>query len=91
MNYHCVAITGASSGIGRAIALKMGQENLSVGILARRHDKLEEVAAEIKAVNPKAKVFPFQGDVRDKNSIKVFLNETENFLGEVDIPSFPQL
>jgi NADP-dependent 3-hydroxy acid dehydrogenase YdfG len=85
MTYRCAVITGASSGIGRAIALKMGQENLSVGILARRHDKLEEVAAEIKAVNSKAKVFPFQGDVRDKNSVKVFLDEAENSLGEVDI------
>jgi len=85
MKYHCVAITGASSGIGREIALKMGQENLSVGIFARRRDKLEEVAAEIRAISPEAKVFSFQGDVRDKNSINIFLNEAENFLGEFDI------
>ena len=85
MTYHCAAITGASSGIGRAIALKMAQENVFVALLARRIDKLEKLAEEIKALNPQVKVFPFQGDIQDKTSIERFLMESEKSLGELDI------
>jgi len=85
MTYRCAAITGASSGIGRAIALKMAQENISVAIFARRKEKLDEVAAEIKRVNPQVKVFSFQGDVRDKHSIETFLRDAGQSLGDLDI------
>lgn len=85
MTYRCAAITGASSGIGRAIALKMAQENVSVAIFARRIDRLKKLAKEIKALNPQVMVFPFQGDVRDKDSIERFLSECKANFGELEI------
>ena len=85
MTYRYAAITGASSGIGRAMALKMAEENISVAILARRKDQLKKVAAEIKKINPKVEVLPIQGDVRDKDSIDAFIKECERSLGGLDI------
>jgi 3-oxoacyl-[acyl-carrier protein] reductase len=42
-------VTGASSGIGRGIALALGAERVRLAITARRKDRLEEVAREIVA------------------------------------------
>lgn len=41
-------VTGASSGIGRAIAIALGQEGVRVALCARRRKRLEEVAAKIE-------------------------------------------
>ena len=82
MTFHCAAITGASSGIGRAIALKMAQENISLAILARTKDKLEKVASEIKTINPEIKVFQFHGDVRDMDSVENFLKVSKYFMNK---------
>src|SRR3989442_200522 len=40
-------VTGASSGIGRAIALRFGSKGMRVGLVARRKDRLAQVAAAI--------------------------------------------
>ena len=43
-------VTGASAGLGREIALALAGQGANVAILARRENKLEEVAAEIRAL-----------------------------------------
>ncbi len=40
-------VTGASSGIGRAAAIRLAREGAKVGVLARSEDKLDEVVEEI--------------------------------------------
>jgi short-subunit dehydrogenase len=46
---HSIVITGASSGIGRALAVAAARERFRVLLVARRADRLEEAAAEIRA------------------------------------------
>lgn len=60
-----VLITGASSGIGRAIALSLGKAGAEVFLLARRKEKLEELAREI---GPKSHILV--ADVNDKDIAK---------------------
>jgi 3-oxoacyl-[acyl-carrier protein] reductase len=40
-------VTGASQGIGRAVALRLAKDGISVALAARNEEKLKEVAAEI--------------------------------------------
>ncbi len=47
-------VTGASSGIGRATALRLGQAGVAVVLHARRQDRLEQLASEIAAQGGKA-------------------------------------
>jgi len=49
-----VAITGASAGIGRATALRLARDGVSVVVSARRHDLLTGLVGEIEAANGRA-------------------------------------
>lgn len=51
-------VTGASSGIGRAIALCFGRKGARVALMARRKDRLDEVKAEIEKAGGEALVVP---------------------------------
>ena len=50
-------VTGASSGIGRGIAIKFGEEGWEVTLVARRKEKLDSVAEEVEKAGGKAHVF----------------------------------
>lgn len=58
-------ITGASSGIGRAAALSLGQRGCELFLIARRLEKLQEVAAEIKATHPNTKIHLIAEDINN--------------------------
>ena len=51
-----VVVTGASSGIGAAVAKKLGAEGAHVVLVARRAEKLEEVAAQIEDAGAQASI-----------------------------------
>jgi NADP-dependent 3-hydroxy acid dehydrogenase YdfG len=61
-------ITGASSGIGRATALRFAREGGTVVVAARRRDALEDLAAECRRVG--GRVLPFVLDVTDQAAIE---------------------
>jgi NADP-dependent 3-hydroxy acid dehydrogenase YdfG len=50
-------VTGASSGIGRAIALELGSQRANVALLGRRLDALQSVAVEVEARGGSAQVY----------------------------------
>ena len=59
-------VTGATSGIGEACARKLAENNYNVIITGRRADRLEAIAAELKAAG--AEVLPLAFDVRDRDA-----------------------
>ncbi len=60
-------VTGASSGIGRLLALRLAKEGARVALVARREAELEAVAAEIRAHSGEAMVLPC--DVADSSQV----------------------
>ncbi|MFI5736622.1 SDR family NAD(P)-dependent oxidoreductase [Kribbella sp. NPDC051587] len=63
-----IMITGASSGIGAAAARWFAVEGAAVVLMARRKDKLEEIAAEIRAAGGRVELAP--GDVTDTDAVE---------------------
>lgn len=77
-------VTGASSGLGRAVARELALEGASVAIVARRHDELVRVAAEL-AAESRRRVLPIAADVRDEAAITAAVREAVEVLGPIDI------
>ena len=78
-----VLITGASSGIGRALALELARRGAAVGLLARREDLLQEVVREIEAHGGKASALP--ADVTDANAVRAAVSALQNEFGPIDL------
>jgi 3-oxoacyl-[acyl-carrier protein] reductase len=77
-------VTGASSGLGLAIADTLAREGASVAMMARRKDVLEHAAADITA-NTRRRALPLVGDVSKSDDIDRAIRETETTLGAIDI------
>ena len=78
-----VWITGASSGIGRALALKMASEEWTVAATARSVANLNTLAEEAKMLP--GVVYPFAADVTDSFEICALLEKIENSCGAIDL------
>jgi NADP-dependent 3-hydroxy acid dehydrogenase YdfG len=76
-------VTGASSGIGAATAVRLGQAGHPVALGARRTDKLEEVADRIRAEGGEAVVHPL--DLTDDDSVTDFAKAVQADLGDVEV------
>ncbi|MBA3321329.1 MAG: SDR family NAD(P)-dependent oxidoreductase [Pyrinomonadaceae bacterium] len=78
-----VFITGASSGIGWALAVELGRRGAAVALLARRAEALHELSREVEAVGGRALALPV--DVRDAERLRAAVAEAENFFGKIDV------
>jgi len=67
-------VTGASSGIGRAVALTLAREGAAVVIHARRKERLDELAEEIAASG--GKVLAVAGDAGNSSDVDELLERT---------------
>ncbi|KQW93271.1 oxidoreductase [Massilia sp. Root418] len=78
-----VLITGASSGIGEAAARLLAQHGMHVVLGARRTDRLELLAAQIRAAGGSAE---FRGlDVTDADDVQTFVLAAHKRHGRVDV------
>ncbi len=78
-------VTGASRGIGRAVAIGLAQAGADVALVGRDRKALEETAAAIEAARPGARTPVFEADVTDAAAVDAFVADTVRDLGRLDI------
>jgi thioester reductase-like protein len=78
-----VVVTGASSGIGQTLALKLGEAGGTVILVSRTREKLEQVAREVEKAGGTAHVHP--ADLSDIDDIERVANEILEQHGRVDV------
>jgi NAD(P)-dependent dehydrogenase (short-subunit alcohol dehydrogenase family) len=78
-----VLVTGASTGIGAALAEGFAKRGATVGICARRTDRLDEVLARVRAHTPDSKAWTI--DLSDLDALGEFAQTVERELGGVDV------
>ena len=78
-----VLVTGASSGLGRELALRYGRRRCALVITARREERLREVAAEIEASGGRALVCP--ADATDTEACAAVVAAAVAEFGGIDI------
>ena len=76
-------ITGASTGIGAALARELGKRGWAVGLVARRLDLLEQIAAEIRAAGGSAAAAT--ADVTARDQVEAAVTALEAALGPCDL------
>lgn len=76
-------VTGSSSGIGKAIALRFGAEGANVVVTARRMALCEQTVAQITKNGGEA--WAIQTDVADERQVERLIQETVTHYGRVDI------
>jgi NADP-dependent 3-hydroxy acid dehydrogenase YdfG len=76
-------VTGASSGIGAATALRLAAAGAKVGLAARRSEKLESIKREISAAGGEALVIEM--DVVDPASVEAGVQKLIDAFGSIDI------
>ncbi len=87
-----VLLTGASSGIGAALAVELAKEGADMVVLARREDRLRQVVERIQKDfsdydphNGAKKIVPVIGDVTDPEIRQTAINQCRTKLGGLDI------
>ena len=79
MNKKTIWITGGSTGIGKALAIKFSNEGWNVAISARREELLKEISDKYENIT----AFPL--DVTDKNKCNEVFNEIKNKLNNTNV------
>ena len=78
-----VAITGASAGLGRAIARAFAKSGARIALLARGKEGLEAAARDVEAAGGTA--ITFQADVSDAGAVEAAAESVESQLGPIDV------
>ena len=80
-----VVVTGASSGMGRQIAYDFAKEGATVVAVARRQERLAELAAQVEADGLPGKILPFVGDVSSRETNDAMIDFAVEQTGKLDV------
>src|SRR5262245_51933756 len=83
LNGKHVLVTGASTGIGAALAVGFAQRGATVGICARREDRLNEVLDRCRKHAPDSKAWAI--DLNDLDALDDFAARASRELGGIDV------
>lgn len=83
MKEKVVLITGASSGIGRALAFAFGREGASIAICARNAESLQQVSSELEQAG--ITTLALVADVSQENDVKALIGQTIARFSRLDI------
>ncbi len=78
-----VVVTGATSGVGRAVVERFARDGARIALLARGRDGLDAAAKEIERLG--GDPLPLPMDVADHDAVEAAAAATEEALGEIDI------
>lgn len=78
-------ITGASRGIGKALAFKFASEGFDLGLCARTHTHLENLSNELKTLHPEIEVLFSATDVSNRAELKAFAELIKSKWNSVDV------
>ncbi|SEP69435.1 NADP-dependent 3-hydroxy acid dehydrogenase YdfG [Faunimonas pinastri] len=78
-----VVITGASAGVGRAVAARFARDGASIGLIARGPERLEAAAEEVRHIGGQALALPL--DVADHDQVEAAATRVEEEFGPIDI------
>lgn len=78
-----VVVTGASAGVGRAVATEFARQGAHIGLIARGRERLEAARREVEEAGGKALVLPV--DVADAHQVEDAAERVEQELGPIDI------
>lgn len=83
VQHHVALVTGASSGIGRATALRFAQYGIDTTLVSRDREALNEVAWKITSMKREAMVVP--ADLSKEEDAQLCIQETIGRFGRLDI------
>ena len=83
LNGKSVVVTGASSGMGKAIVERFAKEGANIIAVARRKERLEELAESLK--DSGGRVIPFVGDVSKEEAMNEAIDLAVKEFGRLDI------
>jgi NAD(P)-dependent dehydrogenase (short-subunit alcohol dehydrogenase family) len=83
MDPRVVVVTGASAGVGRAVAHEFAQQGCAVALLARDRTGLDSAAEEVRALGGQADVIAL--DVSDAEAVEAAADQVESVLGPIDV------
>jgi short-subunit dehydrogenase len=83
MGYRTAFVTGASSGLGRALAAALAREGVFVGVAARREDELRDLAMGIIDRGGRARSYPL--DVSDVDATTATLKRADEEMEGIDL------
>lgn len=81
-----IAVFGAGSGLGQAVARRFGGEGYSVALVARRKDRLDALVDELRAEGIEAAAFP--ADLSDPSVVSDLVSAIRTRFGRIDIAEY---